>query len=173
MIDDIPDERVVRRVLEHGLGEADFLLVHCRWASPLASSLSSRRETGLGILYYQLTLKFIEGGRDMEKQPALGRTGVDVARQHLERLFLLLEFMSGLDDLFEGSRQPGEPPDNQGIAWAHVFECGFEFRAVTMRAGGLLDVEPFAPGLFQGVDLQLGVLVESRDSRVADEHLHS
>jgi hypothetical protein len=87
-----------------------------------------RRETGLGILYYQLTLKFIEGGRDMEKQPALGRTGVDVARQHLERLFLLLEFMSGLDDLFEGSRQPGEPPDHQGIAWAHVFERGFEFR---------------------------------------------
>src|SRR5271155_4545574 len=73
MIDDIPDKRVVRRVLEHGLGEADFLLVHCRWASTLASALSSRREAGLGVLDDQFTLKLVEGGRDMEEQPALGR----------------------------------------------------------------------------------------------------
>ena len=97
----------------------------------------------------------------MEKQPPLGRAGVDIACQHLERLFLLLEVVGGLDDLFEGSRQPGEAPDHQGVARAHVFERGFEFRAVAMCARGFLDIEPFAPRLFQGVDLQLGVLVES------------
>ena len=44
-------------------------------------------------------------------------------------------------------------PDHQGVAGAHVVERGFEFRAVTMRAGRFLDIEPLAPGLFQGVDL--------------------
>ena len=89
----------------------------------------------------------------MEEQPPLGRAGVDIACQHFEDLFLLLEFAGGLDDLLKGSRQPGEPPDHQGIAGAHVVERGFEFRAVTMRAGRFLDIEPLAPGLFQGVDL--------------------
>src|SRR3954471_13090382 len=78
----------------------------------------------------------------MEKWPPLGRSGVDIACQHLERLLLLLEFVGGFDDLLEGSRQPGESPDHQGVAGTHVFERGFEFRAVAMRAGRFLDVEP-------------------------------
>jgi len=43
-----------------------------------------------GVFDDQFTLKFVEGGRDMEKQPPLGRAGVDIACQHLEHLFLLL-----------------------------------------------------------------------------------
>jgi len=153
MIDDIPDKRVVYRVLEHCLGDAGFLLVQYPRPSAPAPALSSCREAGLGVFDDQLALKFIEGGRDMEKQPSLGRAGVDIACQYLERLFLLLQFVGGLNDLLERPCQPGEPPDHQGIARAHVFERGFEFRAVTMRARCFLDIEPFAPGLFQGVDL--------------------
>jgi hypothetical protein len=90
----------------------------------------------------------------MEKQAPFGRAGVNIACQYyLEHLFLLLEVAGGLNDLLKGSRQPREAPDHQGVAWAHVFERGFEFRAVTMRARRLLDIEPFAPCLFQGVDL--------------------
>ena len=53
--------------MEHCLGDAGFLLVqHPRPPAP-ASALSSRREAGLGVFDDQLTLKFIEGGCDMEK----------------------------------------------------------------------------------------------------------
>jgi hypothetical protein len=121
----------------------------------------------------QLALKLIERGGDVEEQPTLWRAGVDIAGQHPERLLLLLEVVSGLDDLFEGSRQPGKPPDYERVAGAHVFECGCEFRAVTMYAGRLLDIEALAPSLFQGVDLQLGILVQGRDPRVANEHICS
>ena len=58
----------------------------------------------------QFALEFIEGGGDMEEQPPLWCAGVDVARQHLGSLFSLLEFVGGLNDLLEGSRQPGEQP---------------------------------------------------------------
>jgi hypothetical protein len=70
VIDDIPDERVVHRVLEHGLGEASFLLVQHRWPAAPTSALASRREAGFGIFDDQLTLKFIESGCDMEKTAA-------------------------------------------------------------------------------------------------------
>src|SRR3954447_10094139 len=86
----------------------------------------------------------------MEKQPPLGRAGVDIACQHLECLLLLLEFVGGFDDLLEGSRQPGESPDHQGVAGTHVFERGFEFQAITMRAGRFLDIEPLTPRLVSG-----------------------
>jgi len=49
VIDDIPDKRIVHRVLEHRLGEANFLLVQYTWAPTPASPLSGRGETGLGV----------------------------------------------------------------------------------------------------------------------------
>jgi hypothetical protein len=68
LIDDIPDKRVVHRVPEHRLGEADSLLVQHLWPPAPAAPLSGRREAGPGVFDDQFTLKFIEGGRDMEKQ---------------------------------------------------------------------------------------------------------
>ena len=65
MIDDIPDERVIHRVLEHRLGDAGFLLVQHPWPPALTSPLSSRREFGFGVFDDQFSLEFIEGGRDM------------------------------------------------------------------------------------------------------------
>jgi hypothetical protein len=67
MIDDIPDERVVHRILEHRLADADFLLVQHPWPPAVASPFSSCREAGFGVFDDQLSLEFIEGGRDMEK----------------------------------------------------------------------------------------------------------
>jgi hypothetical protein len=49
MIDDIAHKRVVHRILEHRLREADFLLVQYGWPPTAASSLSGRRETCLGV----------------------------------------------------------------------------------------------------------------------------
>ena len=49
VIDDIPDKRVVHRVLEHRLGEANFLLVQYVRPPTPASPLSGSRETGLGV----------------------------------------------------------------------------------------------------------------------------
>jgi len=52
--------------------------------------------------------------------PAIRRVALHLhqsPRQDLERLFLLLEVVSGLDDLFQRSRQPGEAPDHQGGAF--------------------------------------------------------
>ena len=44
VIDDIPDERVVHRVLEHRLGEANFLLVQYGWPPTPAAPLSGGHE---------------------------------------------------------------------------------------------------------------------------------
>jgi len=49
VIDDIPDERVVHRVLEHRFGEANFLLVQYGWPPTPAAPLSGSHETGFGV----------------------------------------------------------------------------------------------------------------------------
>jgi hypothetical protein len=49
VIDDIPDKRVVHRVLEHRLGEANFLLIKYARPPTPTSPLSGRRETGFGV----------------------------------------------------------------------------------------------------------------------------
>src|SRR5579883_322201 len=46
---DISDKRVVHRVLEHRLGDTDFLLAQCRWTFTLSSPLSGRRKTSLAL----------------------------------------------------------------------------------------------------------------------------
>jgi|SRR3954451_5120615 hypothetical protein len=63
-INDIADKRVVHRVLEHHLGDADAFLVQHRWLPAPASPLSGRREARPGVFDDQFTLKLIESGRD-------------------------------------------------------------------------------------------------------------
>src|SRR3954469_19056624 len=67
-INDIADKRVVHRVLEHRLGDADAFLVQHRRPPAPASPLSGRREARPGVFDDQFTLKLIESGRDMEEQ---------------------------------------------------------------------------------------------------------
>jgi hypothetical protein len=49
VINDIPDKRVVHRVLEHRLSEANFFLVQDARPPTPTSPLSGRGETGLGV----------------------------------------------------------------------------------------------------------------------------
>ena len=67
VVDNVPDKWIVHRVLEHRLSDAGFLLVQYPRPPAPSSSLSSRREAGASVFDDQLTLKFIEGGCDMEK----------------------------------------------------------------------------------------------------------
>jgi hypothetical protein len=49
VIDDIADERVIHRVLEHRHGDANFLLVQYGWPPAPAAPLSGSHETGFGV----------------------------------------------------------------------------------------------------------------------------
>ena len=79
---------------------------------------------------------------------------------------------------------PGDPvaagPDGLTLTAAQLASGSYFYRpapdhagelgAVRGGAGGVVFVDPFAPGLFQGVALQGGVLVVGADSGVSDPH---
>ena len=82
LIDNIADQRAVFGVFKHGLGVCEGLLVH----RPRSSAASPAFVRGLGtsacILEDESLLKFIERVGHVEKEPPLGRAGVDVLGQH-------------------------------------------------------------------------------------------
>lgn len=65
-----------------------------------------------------------------------------------------------------------QPRDLQRVAVTQQAEHVVELWAAGLGAAGVVDVDVFTgdAGALQRVDLMVGVLVSSRDARVAEEH---
>jgi hypothetical protein len=73
----------------------------------------------------------------------------------------------------EGSAEPVQFPDDQGVAWPELVQELLEGGAVGAGAAGGLGDHPVAAGTLQGVDLELGLLVGGGDAGIAKQMSHA
>jgi hypothetical protein len=64
-------------------------------------------------------------------------------------------------------------PDDQGVAGAELVQELLEGGAVGAGAAGGLGEHPVAAGAFQGVDLEVGLLVGGGDAGIAKQMSHA
>ncbi|HEV2069133.1 MAG TPA: hypothetical protein VGR26_05015 [Acidimicrobiales bacterium] len=86
---------------------------------------------------------------------------------------MLLESHDDLDEVPKGSGHEVEFPDDEGVARPEAVQRLGQLRAIGLSAPGTLDEDPVAAGRGEFVDLEVGVLIDGRDSGVADGLLHA
>jgi hypothetical protein len=73
----------------------------------------------------------------------------------------------------EGSAEPVQFPDDQGVTGAELVQELLEGGPVGTGAAGDLGDHPIAAGTLQGVDLELGLLVGGGDAGIAEQMSHA
>jgi hypothetical protein len=73
----------------------------------------------------------------------------------------------------QGAAEAVEFPDDQGVAGPELVEDLGEGGAVGAGAAGRLGEDPVTAGTFQGVDLELGLLVGGGDAGIAEQVSHA
>jgi len=106
----------------------------------------------------------------MEDQLASARGGVDVLRQAAEPDLALLEFAHSLDEVSERPAEPVELPHHQRVALAGKRDRLREPRPLDVGTTGHVGKDLAAAGFLKRVALQIEILVDRRDPRVADQH---
>jgi hypothetical protein len=69
----------------------------------------------------------------------------------------------------KGAAEPVEFPDDQGVPGTQLVQDLDKDWPVGAGAAGGLGEDPVAAGPFQGVDLELGLLVGGRDTGIAEQ----
>jgi hypothetical protein len=119
-------------------------------------------------------LELGEGGHHGEEELALAGRRVaagQLASEDPDADAAGMEVVSDCEHLLDRAAETVELPDDQGVTGAQVVKRGDEARTVRRSLAGadLLDVDPGAPGLRQGILLKLGVLGVGADAGQADE----
>jgi hypothetical protein len=76
----------------------------------------------LRSLPYDIPFKLSKRSKDVKDQFSSGCGGVDVLGDALEADVSVVQAGDGLDEVVEGSSEPVEPPDDQGVACPDVVE---------------------------------------------------
>lgn len=151
----------------------DFLLLiwlELGFASAYAALLASGFESADRALSHHGTLELCEEPDDLHHHSAGRRGGVYRFGQASEAGAFTIE---GLDDgqqVLERAREPVELPDHHDIAITQIVEQMMQLGPVPAATGGLFLEDGLAAGGFQGLQLEIVVLVLGRDPRVADDH---
>ena len=74
------------------------------------------------------------------------------------------------DQVFQGSPQAIQLPDDERVSSADELECRLETLALAGRAAGNIGEELLATSFFERVALQLELLVLGADAGVTDEY---
>ena len=113
--------------------------------------------------------EFGEGGEDVEDQPAAGGGGVDGLVQAAEAHAAGAELGDEGDEVLQGPREAVEAGDHEGVAGAQVVQARGQLGPVGVLAALLVGEHPHAPGLGEGVQLAVEVLLAGGDAGVADQ----
>jgi hypothetical protein len=135
-----------------------------------ATARTGRRQSRHRALVDQVAFELGQGGENAEHEPAGGRRGVDVARQHLEANPALLQIADEADDVGQRASDPVELPHHERIALARCVERLGQARAVGRAARTNVVVDPLASGARERIALQVEALLARRDAHVADQH---
>ncbi len=158
------------RILEHSGGLADIGLGHAGLSSTFPPPGPGGSQTGHGPFPNQAVLEFSKGAEDMKDELSAGTDRIDVLGQRLEAYPPVFEGRYDFHQVFQGTPQPIQSPHYQYIAFAQHPQAIFQFRAGRALAGKLFLENLFATSLLQGIQLEIGVLILGRNSRVADPH---
>ena len=73
-------------------------------------------------LPYDIPFKLSQRSKDVKDQFSSGCGGVDILGDALEADVSVVQAGDGLDEMVEGTAEPVEPPDDQGVALPDVVE---------------------------------------------------
>ena len=108
----------------------------------------------------------------MEDELPAGTGGVKLLVETAKADASLLKDCDHLDELPQGSGQAVESPHDEGVPRAEAVKDLGQLRPIGPSAAGTLDEDPVAAGGGQLVDLEVGALIDRRDSRVAEGLVH-
>ena len=110
-------------------------------------------QPGVDALAQEIALEFRQCGKQMERQFATRRRGVDVLGEGLQFDATLMEQGHGVDKLAERTRQAVQLPDNNHVALARVIEQPQQLRPVDLGPGRLLLIDAAALGACERIQL--------------------
>jgi len=131
------------------------------------AALGGGRQAGAGALADELALELRERAEDVEDELPAGARGVDRLGEEAESDLSLLEELNEVDEVAEAAAQPIELPDDDGVPRAEVVEHLRELGTIGPRTARVVDEQAGAADSAQGVDLEVGVLIDGRDPAVA------
>ncbi len=134
-----------------------------------ASSGSCGAEAGHGAVADQVSFEFGKCAEQMKHEFAGGGRGVNVLGERPEADLAVSECRDGFDEVAKQPAEPVEPPHDERVARPQLVENLGEFLAVVECPGRLVGEHAEATDGFQSVALEVGILVERRDTRVAEE----
>ncbi len=155
---------------QHGLGGFDFRIVHGFGTTSDTASGTTGSQSGTGSVDDQIPFHLAKCAKDVEQEPPSRCSSVDAFGQGSQRNASLLKLVGKVDQMSERSCQPVEPPDDDLIIFASMFEGFRQFGSVGLRAGCGLDENLVAARLFESVELEGMILLIRRNSGVADKH---
>lgn len=155
----------------HGLHVMDGFGVEFRRSAAVASACPGCLESGLGAFADEVAFEFGDAGEDMEDELSAGCGGVDAFGEAGELDLEFVQAVDQVDEVLDAAAEAVEFPDDDLVAGAQLVDHALELGAVRGGSGGVLLVDPFAPGLLQCVALQGGILVVRADPGVSDPHV--
>jgi hypothetical protein len=125
-----------------------------------------------GAFADEVAFEFGQGGEHVEDELAAGGGGVDRLLKAAEPDPALGQARDGVDQMAQGTAQPVQFPNDQGVARAELVQKLLEGRAVSPGAAGGLSEYPVAAGGGEGVDLEVWLLVGGGDADIAEQVSH-
>jgi hypothetical protein len=89
--------------------------------------------------------------------------GVDALGEAAEADPSSLKITDRVDEVAEGASEPVQLPDDEGVAGSQLVQDASELDALVDGSAGVVDEESVTPRRPEGVELEVGVLVESGD----------
>jgi hypothetical protein len=135
---------------------------------PWAAASPGSGQPGAGPLADKVAFELSQGGEHAQDELAAGGGGVDRLLQAAEPDAAVGRAGDGVDQVPKGAAQAVQFPDDQGVTGPELVQELLEDGAVAASAAGGLGEDPVAAGTFQGVDLELGLLIGGGDAGVAE-----
>ena len=140
-------------------GRVDFAVGHLTFAAANFTLLFGRGEAGVGALESEFAFHLGQAGHHVEEESAAGGAGVNVVGQAFELDALFLELGHQVDQVLDAAAEAVEFPNDQGVAGAENFQSSSQARPVAAAAAELVLVDLFATRLFEGLSLEVQVLI--------------
>ena len=141
------------------VGRRNLTVGHLAFAATDAAQLAGGGQAGLGALQGELAFHLGQAGPHVEEKATGGGAGVDVVGQTFKLDVLFLQLGHQVDQVLNAAAEAIEFPDDQGVAGAEGFQSPGQAGAVAAAAAQLVFEDLLAAGLFEGLFLQVEVLV--------------
>jgi hypothetical protein len=142
----------------------ELLIRHAARPAPYAATLPSRLQARQRPIPDEVLLEFCQRPENMKNELPARRGRVDSLGEALEAYASPLKLGNDLNQVGQAASKWVKAPHRQDIALAGVRESFGQPWPVGSRTRHLIGEDPLAPGLLQGMALQVEILVRGRDA---------